>query len=860
MNSLFTRMGANPAIFLVLCVMALPSAYAVDTDGDGVGDELDNCTTLENPSQIDADGDGFGNPCDADLNNDGTINFLDFALFQSVFLSANAVADFNSDGSVNFLDLAILGSAFLQTPGPAAQLTHFLWEPAKVGAGGMITGYSADTSGTTRLVRADTYGAYRLDGDTWTLIVTSQSMPPEDRVPETYGVGIEEIVVAPSNPQRVYMALAGRVFRSDNAGNTWERTSLANIFMDPNDEYRQWGTMMAVDPVNADIVLLGTARDGLLRSDDGGITWSAADDVEPPIDLVDTPDSPETDSPGILVWNIPQSSGELLALSYGTGFYKSTDSGLTWSPLPNTSATAPSFVRRADFAPDGSFYIAGERDGVWRYANGAWENLSSNIPPTQFYYGDVAINPLSGVIYVFDINGDAFRSVDDGTSFTALQPLTSTEGPDDVPWISWIPSNFFSITDVTFDPVIPNQINLVNGVGVWRASVSGDETALNFVSISKGIEQLVANDVIIPPQQKPILGGWDFGLRVIEDENEYPLTHGPTNRFNSVWQMNWTPAQPGFVVANTSDHRFCAFCSLDGLAVQAGYSEDGGRTWSNFATLPTPPDAASDDPYRMSFGSIAVSADDPDNIVWAPTFNRSPFYTTDRGQSWQRVVLPGEVSDTPGSHFANFLKRKHIAADRVLADTFYYYHSGEAVPGQPGQTVNAGVWRSTDSGASWQQRFDGELESFSRFNALLKAVPEQAGHLFFTTGALNGIDAPLKRSVDGGETWSNVTGMTRVSAFGFGQRAVGSNYPAVYLAGKYNGEYGLWRSLDNTQNWQRIGQFVAGSLDEVNSIDASKDQFGLVYLGLGGSGWISGRLTNCEAAQTTLPSQCVTID
>jgi hypothetical protein len=37
----------------------------LDTDGDGYGDNVDNCPTVSNPDQADADGDGIGNACEA---------------------------------------------------------------------------------------------------------------------------------------------------------------------------------------------------------------------------------------------------------------------------------------------------------------------------------------------------------------------------------------------------------------------------------------------------------------------------------------------------------------------------------------------------------------------------------------------------------------------------------------------------------------------------------------------------------------------------------------------------------------------------------------------------------------------------
>ncbi|MFK8030066.1 MAG: PA domain-containing protein [Gammaproteobacteria bacterium] len=91
----------------------------VDEDDDLIPDINDNCQLLANGDQRDTNGDGFGNVCDADINNDGIINFLDIALLGNLFLSTNADADFNGDGIVNFIDVSIMGNAFLTQPGPS---------------------------------------------------------------------------------------------------------------------------------------------------------------------------------------------------------------------------------------------------------------------------------------------------------------------------------------------------------------------------------------------------------------------------------------------------------------------------------------------------------------------------------------------------------------------------------------------------------------------------------------------------------------------------------------------------------------------------------------------------------------------
>ena len=174
-----------------------------------------------------------------------------------------------------------------------------------------------------------------------------------------------------------------------------------------------------------------------------------------------------------------------------------------------------------------------------------------------------------------------------------------------------------------------------------------------------------------------------------------------------------------------------------------------------------------------------------------------------------------------------------------MANTFYAYNNG-----QSGNSSFAGIYKSADGGANWSKVHSGVFSSYGigNFNATLKCVPGQAGHLFYTGGAygspLSSADR-LVRSTDGGATWTNVKNIL-ASTFGFGKAAPGQSYPAIYVVGFLSGAYGIYRSIDNATSWTKIGDYPLGSFDLIRTIEGDANSYGKVYIGFQGSGFAYG--------------------
>jgi photosystem II stability/assembly factor-like uncharacterized protein len=212
------------------------------------------------------------------------------------------------------------------------------------------------------------------------------------------------------------------VFRSDDAGRTFtELTGFQTIpsrerwaFPPGPDTHHVCSLATAVDP---DVLLVGVEQAGVLRTEDGGRTWTDLDPIADP-----DPHSMHVH---------PGAPGRVY-LSGGVSYCQSDDSGRTWSrPVDGLNVCYFDRMAVAPGDPDTLVVSAGREpfsghgvlpgvtpwSTVFRRTNGGtWREVTDGLPPRDGTpmgtFGTTPAEPLS--FFYITPTGDLYRSADGG--------------------------------------------------------------------------------------------------------------------------------------------------------------------------------------------------------------------------------------------------------------------------------------------------------------------------------------------------------------------------------------------------------------------------------------------------------------
>jgi photosystem II stability/assembly factor-like uncharacterized protein len=248
------------------------------------------------------------------------------------------------------------------------------------------------------------------------------------------------VAVSESNPDIVYVGMgetcirgnimAGDgVYKSTDAGKTWTKvgfTSSENI------------SKIRIHPTNPEIVFvaafgqMGTPHPdrGVYKSTDGGKTWRKLlyrDDKTAAIDI--TIDRTNPNVMYAAMWEAYRKEYQMSSGGPGSGLFKSTDGGETWTEITRNPGMPSGVLGRIGVSVSGAdpnrVYALVENDSgglfVSSDAGATWKlvNSNRNIRQRAFYYTHVLADPKNADL-VYLQNVSQYRSVDAGKTITSV--------------------------------------------------------------------------------------------------------------------------------------------------------------------------------------------------------------------------------------------------------------------------------------------------------------------------------------------------------------------------------------------------------------------------------------------------------
>jgi hypothetical protein len=716
----------------------------------------------------------------------------------------------------------------------SAQDLSYHWQSVRIGGGGYVSGLVFDPAEQgLYYARTDVGGAYRWDDAAKHWVPLTDWLSADDANLS----GIDSIALDPHDTGWVYLAAGtyttervgnAAILRSHDRGHTFQRADLP-FKLGGNELGRGNGERLAVDPHNGHILFLGSRTAGLWRSTDNAASWSRVDGF--PAVATSAAASAENNwrrqSIGIVFVVFDPASGRLGqptpvlyagASTRQTSLFRSIDGGVSWSAVPGQpTGLRPNHMTRSS---DGNYYLSyGDEPGpdsmhdgaVWKYtpASGRWTDITP-LPrdgkPSGFGWGDIAVDAHAPNILMattfchYTPYDEIYRSTDDGRHWAAVFPRSSFDYSN-APWTRDHHPHWMS--DIAIDPFDPDHVMFVTGYGVWAShnmrSFDHADT-VDWWFQDTNLEETVPLGLASPAQGAHLLsavGDLD-GFRH-DDLVVAPLQFAAPPRYANGYSIDVAGQAPQ-VIVRTGRIRG----TVD--AVRAAYSLDGAKTWQAFAS----------EPGGQGEGTIAVAADGR-SALWFPLDAGSGYVTHDWGKHWTPV--------------AGLPKAARVLADRVDSQRFYAQDmaSGALFASRDGGLHFSAVGGRLDQLA--QQRYQPPRRPT---DATMYAMPGDAGELYLISrrgGIVHGRD-------DGG-VLAQDKAVSEANSLGFGKPAAGHRNPTLFLAGKVDGQHGLFRSIDDGVHWRRIND-DAHQYGEIGQVTGDPRVFGRVYFATGGRGIFYG--------------------
>lgn len=605
------------------------------------------------------------------------------------------------------------------------------------------------------------------------------------------------VAVCEANPDVVYIGMGETelrgnimqgdgVYKSTDGGKTWRHVGLeqtqaiSRIRIHPTDCNTVWvaafGWHSAPNPDR-----------GIFKTTNGGESWRKVlyrDDKTGGIDLTIDPNNPAVMYAAL--WEAWRKSWGMSSGGPGSGLFKSTDYGETWTEitrnpgLPKTGVIGKIGVAISPSAPWRVYAII-EHDsgGVFRSDDGGatWTKVNDErrLRQRAFYYTRIYADPKNpDVVYV--LNTGFYRSRDGGKTY---QPIRVPHGDNHDLWIApddpnrminandgganvsfnggetWTEQDFptaqfYRVITTHHKPYFvcgaqqDNSTACVAHKGWSHLTAEGFGSRNYFFAVGGGESGHIANsptdpDIYYAGSYGGLLTRYDHRTgqsRVVNVWPENPMGHASSQireRFQWSFPIVFSNHDPNVLYVG-SQHLW--------------KTTDGGHSWERIS-----PDLTRHDPTTMgpsggpitldqtgvetyaTIFTIAPSYHDP-NEIWTGSDDGLVHVTRDGGRNWRNVTPP----DAPAFIRINTIEASPHNAGKAYVAGIRYLVDNDRKPY---------VWKTSDYGATWTKIVNGIADG--DFVRAVREDPKRPGLLYAAT------ENTVYISWDDGANWQKLS-------------------------------------------------------------------------------------------------------
>ncbi|ULQ54919.1 hypothetical protein KJS94_09740 [Flavihumibacter rivuli] len=653
-----------------------------------------------------------------------------------------------------------------------------------------------------------------------------------------FGGTIGAVAVAPSDENVVYVGEGentmrgnvaeglGGMWRSDDAGRTWRNIGLKDgrhiirIVIHPRNPDILWVAVMGH--------LFGPNEErGVYKSTDGGKTWKRTlyiNNQTGAADLVMEPGNPQVFYAG--TWRVIRTPHSLESGGDGSGLWKSTDGGETWSNISAKKGLPKGTwgivgVAVAPSNPDKVYALIENASGGLYASSDAGESWTlqsndNNIRQRAWYYTKVFVDPKNENT-VYCPNVGFMRSRDGGKTF---QSIRTPHGDHHDLWI---------------DPEDPNRMVVADDGGA-QVSFDGGNNWSTYMNQPTSQIYRVSTDNSFPYR---ILGAQ-------QDNSTMRIRHMTYG--SAITDKDWEEtagAESGYVVADPLNPDIVYGGNYGGYLSRLDHRTGENRAIS---VWPDNPMGAGADVQRYRFQwnfPIFFSPHNPKRLYCA---GNALFVTENEGASWEQISPDLTTNDkskqgpsggpiTKDNTSVEYYCTIFTATESALEKDLLWAGSDDGL-----------VHVSKDGGKNWENVTPANAPKLIMWNAI-ETHPTKKGVAYITGTRykLDDFTPYIYKTEDYGKSWKLITNGIDKLHFTRVMRADHKRDGLLY-AGT---EYGMYISYDDGANWRKFQL----NLPVVPITDLTIKDNDLIVATQGRAFWIIDDLTTLQQYDAALPNK-----